>query len=141
MPDSHLLKELQSIWMVNVLAQIYEQPTKATGDLHHDTFELAKIEAANFIRKKAPIYSNISNDLYTKKQYNLETFMSSTSNKIHTPKSFMKKATNCKSRFVTLCANWKIFLESYGEKTGEYSSGTTVEQRFEEFKLKHPKSK
>ena len=49
MSDSHLLKELQSIWMVNVLAQAYEQPTKDTGDLHLYRFELAKVEAANFI--------------------------------------------------------------------------------------------
>ena len=124
------LKELQAIWMINAVEDLYTRGnTMGEKDKLQYCFNFAMEDANNFIAKVGPIYSLIPNEIYAANQITLAQLLTTRGSKQFDPTAFHRKACKCKVRLLNIAAAWLEFLNEKHEKPGKYSSGIDVQDR------------
>jgi hypothetical protein len=128
------LKEIQAIWMMNGLEELY---TCGQSFNEHDKMEhlwnFAQEDANNVRNKTGPRYSKIPDHFYRRKQFTVDMIISSRKNTLYTAGTFYRKAMSCRRRLQNIQAGWLQFLHEKKESQGKYSSGIDVNDRMNAF--------
>ena len=130
MAASKRLKELQAIWMINALEDLYTRgKTLPEKQKLEYLWNFARNDANNFVCKIGPRYALIPDEIYVANEFTVDQFICTRGQSQFTDVSFERKAKSCRRRLMNIAASWLEFLRKFKESPGKYSSGIDVKDR------------
>jgi hypothetical protein len=140
MASAKNLKELQAIWMINALEDLYTRGrTFSEKQKIEYLWNFARDDAHNFVSKIGPRYALIPDEIYVANEFTVDQFLCTRGQCQFNPVSFERKAKSCRRRLLTIAAAWLEFLRKFNETPGKYSSGIDVKDRVISFEADLPR--
>lgn len=114
------LKEIQSVFLLKILASLYESNLTMTREKKKEWCFQEGINLTQKFVNKEDIFQSIPDSIYRKNEITPEQLFITRGSTTFTLSSFTRKMEASRTRLLDLTAAWNSFLNSFGEKTGRF---------------------